>query len=175
MTDDGRAVDRADALIAILGLRPHPEGGWYAETWRARATENARPAGSAILFLLRAGETSRWHRIDATEIWHHCGGAPLELRIALPSGSTSPEAHLMGADLAAGERPQVVVPPGAWQTAGTLGAWTLVGCTAVPAFEFAGFELAPVGWAPDETRERDRDRPGPDDDRDEDGDAAACG
>lgn len=135
----------ADTLIEALGLRRHPEGGWYAETWRDGAAEGQRPAGSAIYFLLRAGEASRWHRIDATEVWHHYGGAPLELRIA---SDASVERATLGMDLDAGERPQAVVPPGAWQAARSLGQWTLVGCTVLPAFDFAGFELAPEGWEP---------------------------
>lgn len=151
---DAARVDDADSLIGLLGLRPHPEGGWYAETWRAPAPTGTRPAGSAIYFLLRAGEASRWHRIDAAETWHHYAGASLELRIA-PAGEAvdggvpgSAVAHRLGKELAAGERPQVVVPAGAWQAARSLGSWTLVGCTVSPAFEFAGFELAPDGWDP---------------------------
>jgi uncharacterized protein len=150
-------MDEADSLIAILGLRPHPEGGWYAETWRAESEGGRRPTGSAIYFLLRAGEQSRWHRVDAAETWHHYAGAPLELRIAgTVAGVDGVEAcgpieiHRLGDDLTSGERPQVVVPARAWQAACSLGAWTLVGCTVAPAFEFGGFELAPVGWEPGE-------------------------
>ncbi len=124
-----------DEVIERLGLRPHPEGGWYAETWREPAAEGERAASSAIYFLLRAGETSRQHRVDATEVWHWYAGDPLELAI----GDVS---RLLGPDLAAGQRPQLVVPAGTWQSARSLGAWTLVGCTVAPAFEFAGFELA---------------------------------
>lgn len=136
-----------DDLIARLGLAPHPEGGWFAETWRDRAPDGARPAGSAIYYLLRRGERSRWHRVDAAEVWHHYAGAPLELRMAPPGGgATTIE---LGDDVGGGQRPQAVVPPRAWQAARTLGAWTLVGCTVAPAFESAGFELAPEGWEPD--------------------------
>lgn len=145
-------MDDAETVIAALGLRPHPEGGWYAETWRAEAAPGIRPAGSAIYYLLRAGEMSRWHRIDATEVWHHYAGAPLELRVAVDDADGSApslvNAHRLGGDIGAGERPQVVVPAGAWQAARTLGAWTLVGCTVAPAFEFPGSELAPEGWKP---------------------------
>lgn len=145
-------MDDADALIAALELRQHPEGGWYAETWRADAPAGTRPSGSAIYFLLRAGETSRWHRVDAAEAWHHYAGAALELRIAAPSDDVGSapivSVHRLGSDVTAGERPQAIVPAGAWQTARSLGAWTLVGCTVSPAFEFAGFELAPEGWEP---------------------------
>jgi predicted cupin superfamily sugar epimerase/uncharacterized protein YciI len=136
----------ADEVIAALGLQPHPEGGWYVETWRDPAPEGERPAGSAIYYLLRSGEHSRWHRVDATETWHHYAGDPLELRIADAGGQ--PRVVRLGPDLADGERPQAVVPVGAWQAARSLGAWTLVGCTVAPAFEFAGFELAPEGWEP---------------------------
>jgi uncharacterized protein len=143
------AVD-ADAVIAALRLRPHPEGGWYAETWRDEAPAGGRPAGSAIYFLLRAGEASRWHRIDAAEIWHHYAGAPLELRIALEGDGRHALTDVvrLGPDIARGERPQAVVPGNAWQTARSLGSWTLVGCTVAPAFELAGFDLAPEGWQP---------------------------
>jgi uncharacterized protein len=141
-----RDVD-APGLIEALGLQPHPEGGWYAETWRDAAPAGQRPASSAICFLLRAGEASRWHRVDATEVWHHYAGAPLELRIAADSAVRR---ATLGMDLDAGERPQAVVPAGAWQAARSLGEWTLVGCTVAPAFDFAGFELAPEGWEPGE-------------------------
>lgn len=137
----------APEIIAALDLRPHPEGGWYAETWRAPVADGERPAGSAIYFLLAAGESSHWHRVDAAEIWQHSAGAALELRIA-PTDDGPVISHSLGADLAAGERPQVVVPAGAWQAARSTGAWTLVGCTVVPGFTFAGFELAPPGWEP---------------------------
>lgn len=134
----------ADEVIAALGLEPHPEGGCYVETWRT-ASDGPRAAGSAIYFLLRAGEVSRWHRIDADETWHWYAGAPLELEIATDERRVSVR---LGNDLAAGERPQHTVPRGAWQSAHGLGDWTLAGCTVSPAFEFAGFELAPEGWEP---------------------------
>lgn len=137
-----------DTIIRTLGLRPHPEGGWYAETWRATAADGERPAGTAIHFLLRAGESSAWHRVDAAEIWHWYAGSPLELRIAPGHGRDPAERRRLGPDLAAGERPQLVVPAGDWQAARSLGAWTLVGCTVSPGFRFDGFELAPPGWEP---------------------------
>lgn len=139
----------AEGIIAALGLQPHPEGGHYRETWRAEAGTAERAAGSAIYFLLKAGEASRWHRVDAAEIWHFHAGSPLEL-VFERDGRLVREA--LGADLAAGERPQVVVPPHGWQTARSLGQWTLVGCTVSPAFEFDKFELAPEGWEPDLSR-----------------------
>ncbi len=136
----------ADEVIALLGLQPHPEGGWYTETWRDAADPGSRAAGSAIYFLLRAGEVSHWHRVDAAEVWHHYAGGPLEL--AISDDGISVRSMVLGDALGAGHRPQAVVPPGAWQAARPLGAWTLVGCTVSPAFEFAGFELAPPEWRP---------------------------
>lgn len=141
-------MPEADAIIATLQLRPHPEGGFYREMWRATAPAGVRPAGSAIYYLLAAGQRSAWHRVDAAEAWHHYAGAPLELQVVDGSGDLPPERHVLGPDILAGQRPQVVVPPGAWQSAASLGAWTLVGCTVSPAFEFAGFELAAPGWEP---------------------------
>ena len=139
------ALDAA-ALMARLGLISHPEGGHYAETWRDRPADGSRGAGSAILFLLAEGEISRWHRIDATETWHHYAGAPLDVAISDAAGTiVHPR---LGDDIARGDEPQVVVPVGAWQSARSLGPWTLVGCTVAPAFSFDGFELAPEGWEP---------------------------
>jgi uncharacterized protein len=136
----------ADDIIRLLDLRPHPEGGHYRETFRDAATvAGGRPASTAIYFLLRAGEISRWHRVDAAEVWHWHAGAPLSL--AIVAGGSRIDARL-GTDLAAGVRPQAVVPARAWQQAQSLGAWTLVGCTVAPGFEFAGFELAPPGFDP---------------------------
>ena len=137
-----------DEIITQLGLRPHPEGGCYAETWRAEARAGERPPGTAIYYLLRAGERSHWHRVDAAEVWHHYAGDPLELSIASGSGSEPARRHVLGVDLAAGQRPQVVVSAGDWQAAQTLGAWTLVGCTVSPGFRFEGFELADQDWEP---------------------------
>jgi hypothetical protein len=135
----------ADDIIARLGLVPHPEGGWYRQTWAAEAPEGARPAGTAILFLLKAGESSHWHCVDADEIWHFHAGEPLVLSVAATAKGPA-EDRLLGADLAAGQTPQVVVPAGHWQAARTTGGWTLVGCTVSPGFRFAGFELAPPGF-----------------------------
>jgi hypothetical protein len=140
-------VGDAAQLVAALGLRRHPEGGWYLETWRAPSAEGVRPASSAILYLLAAGERSHWHRVDADEIWQYSAGDPLELRIAVAAGSPV-EVHRLGGDVQNGDEPQVVVPAGAWQAARPLGAWTLVGCIVAPAFSFDGFELAPEGWEP---------------------------
>jgi predicted cupin superfamily sugar epimerase len=138
-------VDAAE-VIAELGLQPHAEGGWYVEIWRAVAAAGERPAGSSIFFLLREGETSHWHRLDAPEVWHFHAGSPMELRVHADGATT---VHTLGTDLAAGQRPQAVVPDDAWQTARSLGPWTLVGCTMAPAFTLDGFELAPPGWDPE--------------------------
>jgi len=136
----------ADEIIDILGLQPHPEGGWFAETWRDDASP--RGAGTAIYFLLRAGERSHWHRVDAAETWHHYAGAPLELSVADAGLEAAVTTTVLGTDLAAGQRPQATVPAGAWQAAVTIGDFTLVGCTVAPAFRYEGFELAPPGWEP---------------------------
>ena len=135
-----------ESAIALLALAPHPEGGWYAETWRDEAPTGVRPASSAIYYLVARGDASRWHRVDATEVWHWYAGAGL--RLSVSRAGTGVVEHRLGPDLAAGERPQAVVPPGAWQSASSDGDWTLVGCTVAPAFSFDGFELAPDGWAP---------------------------
>ena len=137
----------AGAVIEALALRPHPEGGWYAETWRAPSGEGARPAVSTILYVLAAGERSHWHRVDAAEIWQHAGGDGLELRV-WEEGAASVTVHRLADDLAPGSVLQAAVPAGAWQAARPLGAWTLVGCIVAPAFEFTGFELAADGWEP---------------------------
>ena len=136
----------ADDIIARLDLQPHPEGGHFRETWRAEATDGERAAGTAIYFLLKAGEVSHWHRVDAAEIWHHYAGAPLDLSIAEAGGKA--QTSTLGPDLAAGHRPQLIVPPDAWQSARSQGKWTLVGCTVSPGFEFEHFELAAPGWSP---------------------------
>jgi predicted cupin superfamily sugar epimerase len=126
-------------LIAALNLAPHPEGGWYRRTWAADSVEGERPLGSAIYYLLQAGEESAPHRIDATEIWHFYVGATLELRLEWPDGRT--QVTELGTDISRGEKPQVVVPPGVWQSAHSRGDYTLVGATVSPAFTFEGFEL----------------------------------
>ena len=137
----------AERVIAALGLAPHPEGGHFRETFRDAVPLGARAASTAIYYLLRAGERSHWHRIDAVEIWHWYAGAPLLLSLS-PNGNGS-EQRTLGPALEAGEQPQAVVTAGCWQSARTLGPWTLVGCTVAPGFDFAGFELAPEGWEPD--------------------------
>jgi len=136
----------ADEIVRLLGLAPHPEGGWFRETWRAAAPEGTRAAGTAIYYLLAAGQVSRWHRVDAAEIWHWYGGGPL--RLSLSADGHARRDSVLGPNLAAGQRPQVLVPAGDWQSAAPLGDWTLVGCTVSPGFEFTGFEMAPEGWEP---------------------------
>ena len=138
------AANAAD-IIAKLKLKPHPEGGHYRETFRDTRTIDGRAASTAILFLLARGERSHWHRIDAVEIWHYYAGAALKLEIV--DGSKE-EIIRLGADIHAGEVPQVTVPARAWQAAETTGDWTLVGCTVAPGFSFDGFELAPRAWSP---------------------------
>jgi predicted cupin superfamily sugar epimerase len=133
-------------IIARLGLKPHPEGGHYRETFRdPRADANGRARSTAIYFLLARGERSHWHRIDAVEIWHYYAGDALILQMADDGGRRSVR---LGPDLAAGEVPQAIVPSRAWQAAESTGDWTLVGCTVAPGFDFATFELAPQGWEP---------------------------
>ncbi|MEM1373062.1 MAG: cupin domain-containing protein [Pseudomonadota bacterium] len=133
----------ADALISLLDLAPHPEGGWYRQTW-IEDPATGRPAGTCIYFLLKDQGASHWHRVDATEIWHFYAGAPLIL--SLSKDETGPaQDHMLGANLPA-ERPQIIVPKGHWQAARTTGSYTLVGCTVSPGFHFEGFELAPPGF-----------------------------
>jgi predicted cupin superfamily sugar epimerase len=139
------ALTAAD-IIARLGLKPHPEGGHYRETFRdSRCDADGRAFSTAIYFLLARGERSHWHRIDAVEVWHYHAGAALRLQIADDDGRRSVK---LGGDLAGGEQPQAIVPPHAWQAAESTGDWTLVGCTVAPGFEFAQFEMAPTGWQP---------------------------
>lgn len=136
-----------DEIIRLLDLRPHPEGGFYRETFRDAPAEGGRGASTAIYYLLREGDVSAWHRVrDAAEVWHHYAGGPLELSLS-PDGRRR-ETVRLGTDLAAGERPQAVVPAGVWQAARPLGGWVLVGCTVAPGFDFAAFEMAPAGWEP---------------------------
>lgn len=136
----------AAEIVARLDLKPHPEGGHFRETFRdSRCDAQGRAASTAIYFLLARGERSHWHRIDAVEMWHFHAGDPLRLEIADDAGLRIVQ---IGADIAAGERPQAIVPAHAWQAAESTGEWTLVGCTVAPGFEFAQFELAPLDWSP---------------------------
>lgn len=135
-----------ETIIHTLGLEPHPEGGHFREVYRHVATDGGRGASTAIFYLLRAGERSHWHRVDADEAWHHYAGAPLALHVS-EDGKNS-DTRLLGTDLEKGQRPLFVVPAGVWQAAETKGEWTLVGCTVAPAFSFDGFEMAPPDWRP---------------------------
>ena len=137
----------AQQLIELLDLTPHPEGGYYRETFRDGATDAAgRAHSTAIYFLLLEGQVSRWHTVDAIEMWHWYAGAPLELGLAEPGCAAT--RVLLGFDPAADVLPQAVVPTGWWQQARSTGAWTLVGCTVAPGFSFEGFALAPDGLEP---------------------------
>ena len=138
-------MTEADRIIKQLDLQPHPEGGHYRQTWIAPAAGRDRPVGTCIYFLLKAGERSHWHKVDAAEIWHFYAGAPLILSIS--ETETGPRRDLtLGPDLAAGQQPQRIVPPDAWQMARSTGAHTLVGCTVSPGFRFEHFTLAPPGF-----------------------------
>jgi len=135
----------AGQIIRQLKLEPHPEGGHYRETFRDGESHGDRAHSTAIYYLLAEGEVSHWHRLDVVEIWHWYMGAPLELSIEVPSGV---ERLVLGAGLHRGEQPQAAVPKYAWQSARSLGDWTLVGCTVAPGFEFSGFDLAAPDWRP---------------------------
>jgi predicted cupin superfamily sugar epimerase len=138
-------------LIQALGLEPHPEGGWYRETWRADAPDGGRAPATAILFLLEQGQRSHWHKVDATELWLFHAGSPLRLQIA--PGDDSPILTVrLGADVLAGEEPQLRIEPDHWQSAEADRGWALVSCIVAPGFEFDGFTLAPKGWAPGQDR-----------------------
>ena len=134
-----------NAIIKKLNLAPHPEGGWYRQTWISNGPE--RPTGSAIYYLLEAGQRSHWHRIDATEIWHFHAGAPLVLSTAASDAGPVVKS-VLGPDVLAGQQAQFIVPVQHWQAARSTGDWTLVGCTVSPAFRFEGFDMAPPGWVP---------------------------
>ncbi len=146
MTDAISSALSPDEIVTLLDLAPHPEGGHYRETFRDPEPAGGRAHSTAILYLLTAGERSHWHRIDAVEIWHHYAGVPLCLSLWQEGGRN---AHRrLGKDLQLREEPQIVVPKLCWQSAESLGAWTLVGCTVAPGFDFAGFEMAPPDFSP---------------------------
>jgi predicted cupin superfamily sugar epimerase len=136
----------ASEIITLLDLAPHPEGGWYRQTFRDESG-GSRGHSTAIYYLLERGQRSHWHKVtDAAEVWHYYAGAPLVLRTS--SDGRAVQRHLLGPDLAKGERPQALVPADVWQAAESLGDYTLVGCTVAPGFEFASFEMAPPDWSP---------------------------
>lgn len=138
-------MTRAQDLIERLALEPHPEGGWYRQTFVSDAIAG-RAASTAIYYLLEEGQRSHWHRVDADEIWHFYAGSPL--RLSISADGVAEQTHVLGSDVLDGDRPQIVVPANAWQSAQSLGAWTLVGCTVAPGFLFEKFELAPMDWRP---------------------------
>ncbi|UIP07745.1 cupin domain-containing protein [Erythrobacter sp. SDW2] len=143
-------MSTASDLIERLKLQPHPEGGWYAETWRAHAPDGERAGSTAIHFLLEAGQSSHWHRVDAAEIWLWHAGDPLQLSLCKTDAGPV-ETVTLGADILAGQMVQQVIPPHWWQAArpaaGPAG-YVLVSCVVAPGFDFAGFELAAAGWRP---------------------------
>jgi uncharacterized protein len=140
----------ADEIIERLSLRPHPEGGFFRETFRHQPMDGQRGALTVIYYLLRSGERSAWHLVDAIEVWHYYDGVPI--RLSISDNGVTVSSLTLSTDFASGHEPQAVVPANAWQTAESLGAWTLVGCTVAPAFLFAGFELAPPDWSPSQDR-----------------------
>ena len=140
-------MDEARRIIERLGLHPHPEGGWYNETWRPPSPDGGRGGGSAIHFLLEHGQRSHWHKVDAAELWLYHAGAPLELRSA-PNDLGPVLTTRLGPDVLAGHSPQHLIEPGVWQAAHADAGWTLASCVVVPGFRFEGFELAPAGWEP---------------------------
>ncbi|GHA35387.1 cupin [Devosia pacifica] len=135
----------AHDVIFTLQMQQHPEGGWYVETFADEKAETGRSHSTAIYYLLEAGQVSHWHRVDSAEVWHWYKGAPLELKT---SDGVTVETRVLGATLEVDERPQAVVPRWTWQSARSLGEWTLVGCTVAPGFRFSDFELAPKDWSP---------------------------
>lgn len=146
-------MDSAGSLIEQLGLAAHPEGGWYRETWRGEAGPDGRAQGTAIIFLLRTGEASHWHTVDAAELWIWQAGDPVELRLSATDAGPA-RSVILGSDIAAGQQLQGLVAPGEWQAARPYGepqhGYSLVSCVVVPGFDFAGFVLAPEGWEPGE-------------------------
>lgn len=142
-----KGQEMARAIIARLDLTPHPEGGWFRETWRAEAVSGERASATAIYFLLEAHQHSHWHRVDAAELWLWHAGHPIALSTSLEV-SAPVRRIVLGGDVIAGEAPQALVPAGHWQAAEPIGGWALVSCIVSPGFEFAGFELAPPDWRP---------------------------
>jgi len=143
-------MDDAKTLIEKLGLAPHPEGGWYRETWRAPAADGERAIATAIHFLLEQGQRSHWHRVDASEIWLWHAGSPLTLLIAADDAGPV-TTHSLGSDILAGQVPQQVIAPDHWQATEAPLGWGLVSCIVAPGFRFDGFTLAPPGWSPGQT------------------------
>jgi predicted cupin superfamily sugar epimerase len=130
-------------IINTLDMQPHPEGGWYKETWRN--SSEPRSLGTAIYFLLEAHQSSLWHKVDADEMWHWYAGSQMELH---QYDGDKTAVDILGPELLRGQRPQLVVPADSWQKSVPLNGWVLVGCTVCPGFMFQGFEMAEVGWEP---------------------------
>lgn len=141
---------RAQEIIKTLNLRPHPEGGYFSETYRSTKTIPGKkeefPAGrnhsTAIYYLLGSGDISRLHRIKSDEVWHHYEGSSVTIHVIHRNGLYTPLS--LGCDLEAGQKPQQVVPAGAWfgATADQPGSYALCGCTVSPGFDFRDFEMA---------------------------------
>ena len=149
MVDELPVSADAQVIVDRLGLQPHPEGGWYKETWRGPIEgTDGRGLGTAILFLLDAGQRSRWHRVDATEIWLFNAGVSVHLSTVSMDGSNRIIQHRLGPNVGNGDIVQHVISPDQWQSAKAIDGWCLVSCIVVPAFEFSGFELAKDGWEP---------------------------
>ena len=146
MTAHSTRTSRADELIALLDLRPHPEGGYYREVFRSASrvtiadTRGARAALTTIYFLLPGSTHSRWHQVDSDEVWHFYEGDPLEL-LELDARGTRLSRHRLGRIGDGDASPVHTIPAGAWQAARPLGAYTLVGCTVGPGFEFTDFRM----------------------------------
>jgi uncharacterized protein len=136
----------ASQVIGLLNLEPHPEGGWYRQSFSDRPDSTGRPLSTAIYYLLEGGKRNAWHRVDATEMWHWYGGDAM--RIEVSHDGVHRIESLLGPDLMSGERPQFVIPAGHWQRTTCLGDWALIGCTVTPGFQFSRFELAEPGWEP---------------------------
>lgn len=134
-------------LIRQLELQPHPEGGWYRETWRAPAPGAARASATSIYFLLEEGQRSHWHKVDASEIWLWHAGSPVVISTS-PTDTGPVMDILLGGNILVGETPQHLIEPDHWQSAYASTGWTLVSCIVSPGFEFEGFELAPAEWSP---------------------------
>jgi uncharacterized protein len=144
------AQKAAAEIIRLLNLEPHPEGGWYRQTFADVPDDGGRPHSTAIYYLLEGGIESKWHRVDAAEIWHWYGGATMVVTTSRDGRARSE--NRLGPHLASGERPQLVIPGYCWQSARSLGDWTLIGCTVAPGFQFSKFEMAPDGWEPGKDR-----------------------
>lgn len=134
-----------DKIVQALNLEPHPEGGWYRETWREQTDSGSRAHATAIYYLMAAGQRSRWHQVDAAELWLWHAGHPLTLDIA---EAGAPVSVPLGPDVFAGQRPQRLIPRFAWQAAHAAEGWALVSCVVAPGFEFSGFVMADPGWTP---------------------------